>query len=496
MSSLAPSTQPTRTLPNASTSLPPAKRHCGRPAVADTLSYLDHIKVAYSTRPAVYNSFLDIMKQFKTHALDTEGVIAAIQRLFADRPALLADFELFLPSGFSVYDGQKPPVSRRAPVLPSPPPAPSASRALLQEEAGAVEEDSDDDDVMITGVHEAASPAARWLCSTCSFMNDRSFSPSRCEMCQAVERSLTSMSAAPPGAPAPSSASSSSSPSSSASTSSASTTAAAPATTSASLSSPATSAAAAASSSSSAFPSVPSPSSTSSSSSSLDALAQSSADATERKSDVKNEVEPPPSYRPVVAGMKEAEAAIKELLLQLSLSHSLAFSAPVLPADTHCNLTFDRRQLCTELAEELALTAHLRLACHSATTAIDAASQQLAALMEQQRARNAVLLSTFTQLAHEGSSSTPQSTDRAEAPTGAEKEKQLAEEEEEAAEDEKTAVEADEKCPICLDAVCDALLQPCCQISCCVECARELKRKKKSCPRCDQKIRSIIAVKR
>ena len=52
------------------------------------------------------------------------------------------------------------------------------------------------------------------------------------------------------------------------------------------------------------------------------------------------------------------------------------------------------------------------------------------------------------------------------------------------------------RCSICMDALSDALLQPCCHVSCCVECAEELKENNLSCPRCDRKIRSVIAVTR
>ena len=35
--------------------------------VNDALSYLDQVKVQFQTQPDVYNHFLDIMKDFKSH---------------------------------------------------------------------------------------------------------------------------------------------------------------------------------------------------------------------------------------------------------------------------------------------------------------------------------------------------------------------------------------------------------------------------------------------
>jgi Paired amphipathic helix repeat len=69
------------------------------------LSYLDRVKSTYSDRPDVYNCFLDIMKDFKFHAIDTLGVVSRIANLFYDTPALIAGFNTFLPPGWKVECG-------------------------------------------------------------------------------------------------------------------------------------------------------------------------------------------------------------------------------------------------------------------------------------------------------------------------------------------------------------------------------------------------------
>src|SRR6266516_5480437 len=75
------------------------------PILNDALSYLDRVKITYSDRPDVYNRFLDIMKDFKSQAIDTPGVISRIANLFYDAPALIADFNIFLPPGWKVECG-------------------------------------------------------------------------------------------------------------------------------------------------------------------------------------------------------------------------------------------------------------------------------------------------------------------------------------------------------------------------------------------------------
>ncbi|KAI8880277.1 hypothetical protein K501DRAFT_275772 [Backusella circina FSU 941] len=70
--------------------------------VKDALTYLDQVKVKFADQPEVYNRFLDIMKEFKSQAIDTPGVIKRVSTLFRGHPALIFGFNTFLPPGYRI----------------------------------------------------------------------------------------------------------------------------------------------------------------------------------------------------------------------------------------------------------------------------------------------------------------------------------------------------------------------------------------------------------
>ena len=71
----------------------------------NALEFLDQVKIQFKNNPTVYNSFLEIMKDFKTQAIDTPGVIARVTQLFAGHPQLILGFNNFLPPGYKIgYD--------------------------------------------------------------------------------------------------------------------------------------------------------------------------------------------------------------------------------------------------------------------------------------------------------------------------------------------------------------------------------------------------------
>ncbi|KAK1918551.1 hypothetical protein P3342_001470 [Pyrenophora teres f. teres] len=76
-----------------------------QPILNDALSYLDQVKVQFADHPDVYNRFLDIMKDFKSGAIDTPGVIERVSTLFAGNPALIQGFNTFLPPGYKIECG-------------------------------------------------------------------------------------------------------------------------------------------------------------------------------------------------------------------------------------------------------------------------------------------------------------------------------------------------------------------------------------------------------
>ena len=76
-----------------------------QPILNDALSYLDQVKVQFADQPDVYNRFLDIMKDFKSGAIDTPGVIGRVSSLFAGNPDLIQGFNTFLPPGYRIECG-------------------------------------------------------------------------------------------------------------------------------------------------------------------------------------------------------------------------------------------------------------------------------------------------------------------------------------------------------------------------------------------------------
>ncbi|GAA5803581.1 hypothetical protein HPULCUR_009064 [Helicostylum pulchrum] len=70
--------------------------------VKDALTYLDQVKVKFADQPEVYNRFLDIMKEFKSQAIDTPGVIERVSTLFRGHPLLISGFNTFLPPGYRI----------------------------------------------------------------------------------------------------------------------------------------------------------------------------------------------------------------------------------------------------------------------------------------------------------------------------------------------------------------------------------------------------------
>ncbi|KAK5172209.1 Transcriptional regulatory protein sin3 [Saxophila tyrrhenica] len=76
-----------------------------QPILNDALSYLDQVKVQFADSPDVYNRFLDIMKDFKSGAIDTPGVIGRVSTLFNGNPELIQGFNTFLPPGYRIECG-------------------------------------------------------------------------------------------------------------------------------------------------------------------------------------------------------------------------------------------------------------------------------------------------------------------------------------------------------------------------------------------------------
>uniref|UniRef100_W8AYZ5 Paired amphipathic helix protein Sin3a n=1 Tax=Ceratitis capitata TaxID=7213 RepID=W8AYZ5_CERCA len=90
--------------PLATTPAQPGQPAIGPPRlkVEDALSYLDQVKFQYADQPQIYNNFLDIMKEFKSHCIDTPGVIQRVSNLFKGHTELIYGFNMFLPAGYKI----------------------------------------------------------------------------------------------------------------------------------------------------------------------------------------------------------------------------------------------------------------------------------------------------------------------------------------------------------------------------------------------------------
>ncbi|XP_024008859.1 paired amphipathic helix protein Sin3-like 4 [Eutrema salsugineum] len=68
----------------------------------DALNYLKTVKEKFQDNREVYDSFLNVMRDFKSQRLDTLGVISKVKELFKGQPELLLGFNTFLPKGFDI----------------------------------------------------------------------------------------------------------------------------------------------------------------------------------------------------------------------------------------------------------------------------------------------------------------------------------------------------------------------------------------------------------
>ncbi|KAK9865821.1 hypothetical protein WJX84_003538 [Apatococcus fuscideae] len=74
----------------------------GRLTTSDALSYLRNVKVKFQDRKDIYDTFLEIMKEFKAQRINTEGVIERVKELFAGHRELILGFNTFLPKGYEI----------------------------------------------------------------------------------------------------------------------------------------------------------------------------------------------------------------------------------------------------------------------------------------------------------------------------------------------------------------------------------------------------------
>jgi len=68
----------------------------------EALSYLRELKERLKDKKHTYDEFLEIMKEFKSTKIDTEGVIKRVKTIFAGHTDLILGFNQFLPRGHEI----------------------------------------------------------------------------------------------------------------------------------------------------------------------------------------------------------------------------------------------------------------------------------------------------------------------------------------------------------------------------------------------------------
>lgn len=74
-----------------------AEANSNRLSTQDALTYLRDVKNRFLHNKHVYETFLEIMKEFKAQTIDTQGVIRKVKDLFKGHRNLIFGFNTFLP---------------------------------------------------------------------------------------------------------------------------------------------------------------------------------------------------------------------------------------------------------------------------------------------------------------------------------------------------------------------------------------------------------------
>jgi len=99
----------------------------------DALSYLREVKTRFADKRDVYDTFLEIMKEFKAQRIDTSGVIVRVKKLFKGHRELILGFNTFLPRGYEIELQRISDDEEEEPAPPPPPPpVPSGPRQPVE----------------------------------------------------------------------------------------------------------------------------------------------------------------------------------------------------------------------------------------------------------------------------------------------------------------------------------------------------------------------------
>ncbi|XP_009415815.2 paired amphipathic helix protein Sin3-like 4 isoform X1 [Musa acuminata AAA Group] len=90
--------------PSMQTHMAPASAASNTPKLTtnDALAYLKAVKDIFQDKREKYDEFLEVMKDFKSQRIDTNGVIMRVKELFKGHRDLILGFNTFLPKGYEI----------------------------------------------------------------------------------------------------------------------------------------------------------------------------------------------------------------------------------------------------------------------------------------------------------------------------------------------------------------------------------------------------------
>ncbi|XP_064949089.1 paired amphipathic helix protein Sin3-like 4 isoform X1 [Musa acuminata AAA Group] len=90
--------------PSGQTHMAPAPATGSTPKLTtnDALAYLKAVKDIFQDKREKYDEFLEVMKDFKSQRIDTNGVIMRVKELFKGHRDLILGFNTFLPKGYEI----------------------------------------------------------------------------------------------------------------------------------------------------------------------------------------------------------------------------------------------------------------------------------------------------------------------------------------------------------------------------------------------------------
>jgi paired amphipathic helix protein Sin3a len=108
---------PSKIIGKAPPFTPPKQIATDEPDLTDAMMYLNRVKEEFRDDPTTYDSFLEVMRDYKQGKVDASGVVRAVSALFRGRKHLIEGFNNFLPKQYKMEDKER---EERRPFMPGP----------------------------------------------------------------------------------------------------------------------------------------------------------------------------------------------------------------------------------------------------------------------------------------------------------------------------------------------------------------------------------------